>query len=256
MHRHSSSCSLKISGFTLTEIAIVLSVAGAIIGAIWATVATVSNNNKAYLAIQQVQQIAQNIREYYMNASGIFPLPPQTSACGMINQTLINANLIPPEMQTCFGPCTSGFRYIVHPFHQGEVMVGGSYCDPSHKIASRFYISLLDLSPSVCVQLLTSGLPYQDSSMGITAICGGTFEGAYCDPYAAGTGGSSESPGGTTASPGWLQVTCPNGICSTIGAGGAPVPMTQAQAKIYCTPGVNGILTVAWEFSLRGTTNP
>jgi len=60
-------------GFTLIEIAIVLTIVGLVIGGIWLAAATVLNNNKTAELSRQVIQIVQNTKGLFTNQTGANP---------------------------------------------------------------------------------------------------------------------------------------------------------------------------------------
>jgi|GEM_PF-1946518 len=249
---------IKTRGFTITELAIVLGVAGVIVGAVWSAAATVSNNNKAYLTVQQVGQIAQNIREYYMNAQGV-----PVAACTTDITAAVDANdLFPEGMRTACSGCVGDTYEINSPYVNaagpaggiggGSVRVMGSgTCSGTPPTAppyyeSRFQIVLTNLSPAACAKMLFSGVGYQDESMGITQVCAGSETGAAKPCY-------THPP---TAS--WLSIACNSGICGVCSVANLlpngscnvlPTPITQAQAQTYCASASTS--EVAWEFSVR-----
>lgn len=60
-------------GFTLIEIAIVLTIVGLVIGGIWLAASTVLNNNKKSAATSQIIQIVQNTKNLFANQTGSNP---------------------------------------------------------------------------------------------------------------------------------------------------------------------------------------
>ena len=217
----------KVRGFTLTELTIVLGVAGLIIGAIWSATATVMNHKRAYLATQQIGTVVQNIREYYMNAQGI-------PGCGVegfdFTSTLDSNGLFPNEMRTKSG----GSVFINSPYATvagGSFRVRGSSCSGT---ASRFQVVLTNLSQAACQRLLLSAVNYRDHSIGVTKVCAGTGAGAPCH-----TAGSSAN---------YIDVTCTNGVCDLDPA------LTLAGAASKCNgndAAYDGTSEVGWEFDLR-----
>ena len=63
----------KQQGFTLIEIAIVLTIVGLVIGGIWLAASTVLNNNRKTEATRQVIQIVQNTKNLFANQTGANP---------------------------------------------------------------------------------------------------------------------------------------------------------------------------------------
>lgn len=83
--------------FTLTEIAIMLSVVGLVLAGLWAAGSTVWKNYQADKALQQVTTVVQNIREYY-SASGIIRNAAGTApACAGVGETEITNILDDPS---------------------------------------------------------------------------------------------------------------------------------------------------------------
>lgn len=60
-------------GFTLIEIAIVLTIVGLVIGGIWLAASTVLNNNRKSEATRQIIQIVQNVKNLFANQTGTNP---------------------------------------------------------------------------------------------------------------------------------------------------------------------------------------
>jgi type II secretory pathway pseudopilin PulG len=81
--------SKKIRGFTLTEMAIVLGVASAVIGAIWGVAGSVKSQRNNVDAVNELQAIKQSI--FDMRAGQPFTVTPGTD----ITSTLITAGVIP-----------------------------------------------------------------------------------------------------------------------------------------------------------------
>ena len=81
------------AGFTLTEIAIVLAVVGAIVAAIWTAASVVSRNNQVNHAAQELHTIVQNVfslQQTYFSAAD--------RANGNLTTKFINAGAFPEEM--------------------------------------------------------------------------------------------------------------------------------------------------------------
>jgi prepilin-type N-terminal cleavage/methylation domain-containing protein len=84
-------------GFTLTELAIVLGVMGAILGAIWTAAATVSANQKTAKAVRQILVLVEGIKSTY--STGTIPGGGQ-----YLTPFAINSGLLPNDMiQSCTG---------------------------------------------------------------------------------------------------------------------------------------------------------
>jgi type II secretory pathway pseudopilin PulG len=221
---------METRGFTLTELAIFLGAMGLVFAAIWVAIGNVSSNNHVSKTIQQVLQISQNIREYYMNQQGI----PAACNNNEITTTIIDANgLFPTDMRRCSGAsCNIDSAFIEGGAGANSFEVRGSATAGTcvGTTATRFRIVLTNLTPAACVQLLFSGINYQDSSLGIAQICPAQAN-PTCDNAV-----------------GWQAITCSNGICG-IPSGATYAPITLAQAQTFCGNGATA--EVGWEFNLH-----
>ena len=94
MSRFSSLHPAKQSGFTLTELAIVLGVIGIVLASIWSASAMVSKKMKVNHAIQELQTIVSNIRSIYVGGSHF----SQTGSMTDITAGFMNAGVFPAEM--------------------------------------------------------------------------------------------------------------------------------------------------------------
>ncbi len=241
MQKYPTSFRLKERGFTLMELVIVLGAVGLLIGGVFVAARSVSNSNHINTTSQQVGQVAQNIREYYMNAQGI------GAGCGDITGPIdkttsgdyTNTGVFPSEMRSSCSTCTAPYTYRIDSafisangpnlgIKAGSFRVMGASCVGG--VASRFQIVLTNLTPAACATLLFSGLSYRDQSMGITQVCGASEDGATNPCY-----------NGVAAS--WLPVSCAAGVCSTTPA------LTLAQAQTMCDSASTS--EVAWEFKVR-----
>lgn len=79
-------------GFTLIEIAIVLTIVGLVIGGIWLAASTVLNNNKKTEATRQIIQIVQNTKNLFANQTGANP------ATGFNQASAIASGIYPAGM--------------------------------------------------------------------------------------------------------------------------------------------------------------
>ncbi len=96
----SSFQSKKQSGFTLTEIAIVLGIVGVILGAIWAAAASVNSSNKAGTAIKEVLNIVGGIQSAFPKG---FPVGGQDLTSYAINSGIISNDMIAPCAGLVYG---------------------------------------------------------------------------------------------------------------------------------------------------------
>lgn len=96
-------------GFTLIEIAIVLTIVGLVIGGIWLAASTVLNNNKKTETARQVVQIVQNVKNLFANQTGATP------ATGFTTPVAVQAGVFPPGMVSG----TAAAPVIRHAFSTG-----------------------------------------------------------------------------------------------------------------------------------------
>ena len=228
----------KRRGFTLAELAIVMALIGLFLGLIWIAASAVLGNNKTSLAVQQIGQVTQNIREYYMNATGM--------GCGDVTATLDGQGVFPAEMRGKCTTCTGSNFQINSPFvtasgpnagiKSGSFRVIGTGAGCPAGKASQFQIVLTNLPQSACQRLLLSGVAFKDQSMGVARVCGASETGGATPCYSNTSG---------TGTGGWYNVSCSNatGVCDTTTA------LTTAQAQTMCAS--SSTSETAWEFLLR-----
>jgi len=147
-------------GFTLTELAIVLLVAGAVVGAIWVAGGAVWSNYRIYRFSQQVITAVKNIRDQYANAVQL-PAGPD------ITKTLDGLNLLPVEMRR--DPSKPGNTEMDDPFNND--LPGGSFhvlveAPPTPPV---FRIEAQGLTQEPCIKLLTLQ-PLADAELGVVRI--------------------------------------------------------------------------------------
>lgn len=94
-------------GFTLTELAIVLGVAGIILGAIWVAGAAVYRNQRVAKAQQQITILAANVKSHYSTRNS-FP-----SSGTNLTDELFRAGVIPSDMGSTSSALTSGIDGLV-----------------------------------------------------------------------------------------------------------------------------------------------
>lgn len=121
-------------GFTLSELAIVLGIAGIALGGIWTAYSTVSQSNKANQAAQDILQIASNIRSMYVGASQI---PAGASFAG-----LIAANAIPSNLVTGPASATNAWGGIVTV-----------YLPPGGMGNRTFRVAFYSIPNNTCIQI-------------------------------------------------------------------------------------------------------
>ena len=89
-------------GFTLTELAIVLGIAGIILGAIWAAAGSVYRNQHVAKAQQQLTLLSTSIKSFYSTRNTL----PDTEQ--LMTTALLDAGAIPGDIGKTFGSLTSG----------------------------------------------------------------------------------------------------------------------------------------------------
>lgn len=91
MFRSTSACNAGRPGYTLTEMSIVLAVAGLIMAGIWGIASVVREKIRREQAIDQIITVVQKTREYYLGRGDI-------AGAGDATDALIRVNVIPQEM--------------------------------------------------------------------------------------------------------------------------------------------------------------
>lgn len=167
----------RTGGFTLTEIAIVLGVVGAITAAIWVAADSTHESQKDNDALTELQTVAQNIDT--MMTGRTF------GASGNITGNMIAAQAIPNsyvETATTAGTPWSG---------------GGLYVWAQTAGSGVFRVAFYGVTMPGCLALLLKG----------TACQPGQSE---C-PFQVGTGGNVTTPGTSVCVP---DATCPGGTAA------------------------------------------
>ncbi len=172
---------VRQSGITLIELALVLGVAGILIGGIWAAASGAYEVQRVNQTVDQIRQIAENIRGRYATASTI---PQQDFTT--FTQTVAAADLFPAETKLNPGvdpaTCSVGTPcYFVHPWDSsggGSTCGGGTYCVGSvanllvamqGNINSAFVILLRNLPQGTCIKLASRFIDIWDD-IGISGI--------------------------------------------------------------------------------------
>ena len=142
-------------GFTLVEVAIVLTIVGLVIGGIWLAASTVSNNQKKTALATDVLQIAQNIRNLYGN---------QSVTTGLDNAAAIAAGAIPANLVTGTGTARNVFNSTAD---STTIAAVGT---------TQFSIQMVGIPRDACIELLTGRLAQNEQSatrIGLVAANGG-----------------------------------------------------------------------------------
>lgn len=167
-------------GVTIIELALVLGVAGLIIGGIWVAAAAASEARKVNETVDQMRQTVENIRTRYLTANQI---PQQDFTT--FTQTVAAFNAFPAESWLTPGdpagcavatPC-----YFYHAFETdgtGSTCGGGTYCVGSAAALltamqgntnSGFVLLLRALPQAACVKLASHFLDVWDG-IGVTGM--------------------------------------------------------------------------------------
>jgi prepilin-type N-terminal cleavage/methylation domain-containing protein len=167
-------------GFSLTEVAIVLGIIGALTAAIWGVASNVYENNAVTTVVQQISKITGNIRDTY-TALATWPTSGTCSTNGSNNWAAVPTDvtkcfdgnyLFPTDMRN--SAAQPGNSTMSHAL-SGTI----SILDETFTIANpvpTFRIKLFSLKPSACAKLL-SQLPFNDASFGfVQVLVNGTSE--------------------------------------------------------------------------------
>jgi len=191
MVRHSQQ------GFTLIEIAIVLTIVGLIIGGIWVAASTVFNNNKAQALAKDVIQAVQNTKTLFSSQG------TSASTVGVTVTNLINAGVFPTDM------VTPNAGVLVTPFSTQSAVTDVTVSAAPGGTATSIGYAFNNLPSSACTQLLiTLGSLNNIQKLGITGLNGGA------SPVAPAAGGLIAAPVGVTTS---VTATAAAGACANAG---------------------------------------
>ncbi len=157
---------LKRRGYTLTELAIVLAIAGFLMATIWSMAAHVRNNKRIAQASQQVMTVVQEIREFHMGRQGID---------AAVNEDIVDALAIkgvpfPVEMKIkCRAtPTKTCLNSAIASDPNGTFFIRRG------ATPSRFLIVMTKLTQPECIGLLSNAVNYLDQTIGVDFICAGT----------------------------------------------------------------------------------
>jgi prepilin-type N-terminal cleavage/methylation domain-containing protein len=215
----------RTDGFTLIELAIVLTVVGAIVAVIWTSAATVSQNNSVNHAIQQITEVVQNIRDQFANTQN----PPGWAAGSDITSgsatSLDGLQLFPAEMRQnpALGYGAAG-ETIVHALNgsfqvvQPSSTVGAvpnAIMTPACANFTCFRLVLNGLPQPACVKFLEA-MPVTDTAMGIVQVgvtnTSGTCTSTACVQTCAGTPCFFTAPLPVATASGWCDGTANDNI--------------------------------------------
>ena len=126
-------------GFTLIEIAIVLTIVGLVIGGIWLAASTVYNNRKKTQLGQDAVQIVQNVRNLYAGQSA-------STANSITTAAAITAGAIPSNLILA-GNATATTAFG-----------GGSLTTVTSPNANQFVITMSGIPQDACIEMLSGRL--------------------------------------------------------------------------------------------------
>ncbi len=145
-------------GFTLIEIAIVLTIVGLIIGGIWIAAATVFSNNKTQLLTKDVIQVIQNTKTLFAGQGA------NAVTDGLTITNLATAGVFPTDMITP----TAGV--IITPFSTQTAASDVTITSAGNTVGFAFN----NIPSGACTQLLlTLGSLNNIQKLGITGLVGG-----------------------------------------------------------------------------------
>ncbi len=180
----------KNRAFTLTELAIVLGVIGAVIGAIWYASGNVSEARKENDAVLEVQTVAQNIATLMVG---------RTFPGGELTSSMITAQTIPPSYVDSAAPATADNPWSASNFKVFNVTNN-----------KTFRLSLYNVPRKACLALLTQMTNCQTGQSTCPTVVWTNGAATTC---AASQNGCT---GAVFTSPGWtnLTTTLANTLCN------------------------------------------
>lgn len=158
------SRAMRVEGFSLIELAIVLLIFGAILGSVWAVAARGWDSAKRQTAVEAIAATVANIRGFYAGAA----MMPNDGFAKTTND-LLAAQVIPPSLNrgtlcagnqcadTPWGPYSGGAVDAAGTFRVCRWAIGLSKCPavPPHIASSPFFgVALSGLSIKNCIALV------------------------------------------------------------------------------------------------------
>lgn len=145
-------------GFSILELAIVLAVAGAIFGGVWAGISSAGSKGKTVQAIEQIIILNKNIRGFYQNQACI-------AATGDLTAGLLAANnppVIPREMQLGGAAVSPWLQpFVVRRF-------GAAGCGAA--AAFQYTLEYQNLPPDACIALVMKVTRAGELSRGLVSV--------------------------------------------------------------------------------------
>jgi len=157
------------TGFTLTEIAVVLSIIGLILGVVWVAAASVNSNQRVDTTIGQFMTAIQSIRGLYSTSSSI-----STTDGTSITFNMCSANIFPSNM-IASGGCSATIPVV--DTWNGAVTVASASISTANT-GDAFSIQMAGLDQNGCVGVLM-GLGGATRDSGLLYLSGGTTAPTY-----------------------------------------------------------------------------
>lgn len=237
-------------GFTLSELLVVFAIISIVLGGIWTVSYQTRENQRIITTVQNVYQVAQNLRERFAATGGI-PMPDSSSN---YDRTTYLATMSPSIFPKELLSLKNGHVYVNNPYSfldgpwtsygYGSFRVKALSDGAVNNVATKFKIILLGLPESVCVKLVHAGINYRDKSLGIVGVCGGGRDDI---PYCYHTDN-------------WQDLGCRKGVCGKCSGtpasdGTCPVdttPITLQDVEGLCKlQSGSSTSQAAWEFKFR-----
>jgi len=201
----------KRFGFTLTEMAIVLGIAGVIIGAIWVAAGNVSQARKATDAATELQIVVQNM------LSAMQGQKLQTCS-GSTNLTscMLTAGIIPSSYQDSATSTQADSPWSIYSATQksgtGGTNTGGGgmyvWAVNTATLPAEFRVSFYNVTYAGCISLLLAATNCQAGQAGCPVEVWTNYVNAsdYCVPNATGC----QTAASSTVTSGWADMTPAN----------------------------------------------
>lgn len=152
------------SGYTLTEIAIVLAISGLVFGGIWAAANSAWRGYRASSAIRQIGVVLGNVRDRYAAISSWGAV----GLSGDITKKVDQENILPSDMRQT--PSKAGGD-LDHAMSRG--MPGGSFsiyaAQSPNSGTPALQLRFMGLAQAYCVNFLTL-LPMDDQGIGMVRL--------------------------------------------------------------------------------------
>jgi prepilin-type N-terminal cleavage/methylation domain-containing protein len=157
------------AGFTLTEVAIVLGIAGLVVGGVWAVASSAYEKWRINQAVQELNTAVQNMLTLYQNR-----VPPNTTWCDMnqgdMNDSVIKVGVI--SAQWVIPSTTPSCKTAISPW--GPKFVIWTTADTTGATTKAFGVSFFGPIPTdACIALLLQGTSCDTNQPGCPYQVGG-----------------------------------------------------------------------------------